>query len=131
MNKVVVRYADKRVAKGFTSDFSPGRELFHLSPPLEAGGQPIVVRVGDLKAIFFVRDLVGNRERIDRQEFDPAHPKVGRRIKVVFKDGEVVLGTTHGYQPGRQGFFIVPADSASNNERCYVVAAATESVSFF
>jgi len=48
---------------------------------------------------------------------------------VVFKDGEVLMGTTTGYQPGRSGFFIVPADSGSNNERCYIVTAATKEVS--
>ncbi len=28
----------------------------------------------------------------------------GRKIKVVFKDGEVLAGTTTGYQPGRPAF---------------------------
>ncbi|HOG30347.1 MAG TPA: hypothetical protein PLT35_13810 [Vicinamibacterales bacterium] len=130
MNKVVVRFADKHAAKGFTNDFFPGRESFHLSPASESGAEPVVIRVSDLKAVFFVHDLAGNREKTDRKEFDPAHPAVGRRIKVVFKDGEVFVGTTHGYQPGRQGFFVVPADATSNIQRCYVVTAATESVSF-
>ena len=47
-----------------------------------------------------------------------------------FKDGEELLGTTQGYQPDRPGFFVIPADPESNNERCYVVASATEEVSF-
>jgi hypothetical protein len=48
----------------------------------------------------------------------------------VFNDGEMLLGTTTGYQPGRPGFFVVPADADSNSERCYVISAATQSVSF-
>jgi hypothetical protein len=32
----------------------------------------------------------------------------GRMIKVVFKDGEVLAGTTTGYQPGRPGFSLCP-----------------------
>jgi hypothetical protein len=49
---------------------------------------------------------------------------------VVFKDSEVILGTTQGYQPGRPGFFIFPADPRSNNERVYVVSSATQEISF-
>jgi hypothetical protein len=49
---------------------------------------------------------------------------------VVFKDGEVLVGTTLGYQPGRPGFFLLPVDPASNMERCFVVARATEKISF-
>lgn len=49
---------------------------------------------------------------------------------MTFKDGEVLVGTTQGYQPGRPGFFLEPADRASNIERCFVVAAATREVSF-
>jgi Family of unknown function (DUF6982) len=55
-------------------------------------------------------------------------PVVGRRIRVVFSDGEEITGTTQAYQPGRVGFFIVPADVHSNTERCFVVAAATREV---
>jgi len=40
------------------------------------------------------------------------------------------VGATTGYQPGRPGFFLVPADAESNIERCYVVAAATQEIKF-
>ncbi len=36
-----------------------------------------------------------------------------------------MVGTTQGYQPGRVGFFVAPADPHSNTERCFVIAAAT------
>lgn len=39
------------------------------------------------------------------------------------------MGTTTGYQSGRKGFFIVPADPYSNNERCYIVTASTKEIS--
>jgi hypothetical protein len=48
---------------------------------------------------------------------------------VVFKDEELLVGTTQGYQPGRPGFFVYPADTQSNNERCYVVSTAAKEVS--
>lgn len=131
VNKVVARFADGRMVKGMTADFFPNKDLFHVvvtaSP---AGTQPVEIRMQDLKALFFVKDLDGNPDYRERKGFDPARPPVGRVIKVVFKDGEILVGTTTGYQPGRPGFFLIPADPSSNNERCYVVSAATEEIGF-
>jgi hypothetical protein len=39
-----------------------------------------------------------------------------------------MYGTTHGYQPGRKGFFLFPADETSNNVRVYIYEDSTESV---
>jgi hypothetical protein len=131
MNKVVVRLADGRIIKGTTADFFPNKDTFHVS--VEAapdGDKPLEISIQDLKALFFVKDFEGNPEHREGNEFDPKRPPAGRRIKVVFKDGEILLGTTTGYQPKRPGFFVVPADAGSNNERCYVVTAATQEVSF-
>ena len=130
MNKVVIRFANGNIVKGTTADFSPGKEIFHLSvmnAPIES--RPVEIWTKDLKAIFFVKDFAGDPKHIKQNEFDQACPQSARRIKVVFRDGEVLMGTTMGYQPGRQGFFIIPADAGSNNERCYVVAAAINEVS--
>jgi hypothetical protein len=131
LNKVVVRYTDGRILKGMTADFFPTKDSFHVSVAGSAAdADPVEVNRQDLKALFFVKDYAGNPQHVKRNEFDPAHPPVGRRIKVTFKDGEVLVGTTTGYQPSRPGFFVEPADPESNNERCYVVTAATAEVSF-
>ena len=131
MNRVVVRFADGRLVKGTTSDFQTGRETFHVSAASAAPGSAAVeIRMKDLKAVFFVKDLVGNPKHVEKKEFDPSRPPAGRRIRVVFKDGEVFVGTTQGYQRDRPGFFVVPADPATNTERCYVVAASTREVGF-
>ena len=131
MNKVVARYADGRIVKGVTADFSPAKDTFHVSVATEqAGAKSVEIHTKDLKALFFVKDFGGNPQHVERNEFDPSHPPAGRRIRVVFRDGEILVGTTTGYQPGRPGFFLVPADASSNNERCYVVAAATQEISF-
>jgi hypothetical protein len=131
MNKVVARFADGRVVKGTTADFFPAKDSFHLSVATDpAGAKPVEIHTKDLKALFFVKDFAGDPQRVKRNEFDPSRPPAGRRIRVVFKDGEVLVGTTTGYQPGRPGFFLVPADASSNNERCYVVAASTQEISF-
>ncbi|MEE9912091.1 MAG: hypothetical protein K4571_10245 [Deltaproteobacteria bacterium] len=130
-NKIVVRYADRRLQKGITSDFSPDKEMFHVAPlQFARGDKPLAVRVADLKAVFFVKDFGGNPDYDERKDFVPGKPVVGRKIKVLFQDGELLVGTTLGYQPGKPGFFIIPADSKSNVERCFVVARATREVKF-
>lgn len=130
-NKVVARYQDGRVLKGFASDFLPNKDMFHLeladAPP---GSKPAEVRMAELKAVFFVKDFAGNPGREDSQEFDASRPVIGRKIKVLFSDGELLAGTTQGYQPGRAGFFLIPADPGSNIERCYVVVSATQEITF-
>lgn len=131
MNKVVVRYVDGRIVRGTTSDFVPAKDSFHVTEAAATvGDRPLEIHMKDLKAVFFVKDLTGDARHEERKEFDPAHPPVGRRLKVQFADGEMLVGTTQGYQPNRPGFFIEPADSGSNIERCYVVAAAAQEVTF-
>jgi hypothetical protein len=131
VNKVVVRLADGRTIKGTTIDFFPGKDIFHVRlESATSGAKPIEIYTKNMKALFFVRDFTGNPKRDKRNEFDPAHPPIGRQIRVVFKDGEVLVGTTTGYQPGRPGLFVIPVDVDSNNERCYVVAASTQEIEF-
>jgi hypothetical protein len=129
-NKIVIRYQSGRLLKGFTADFFPNKEIFHITSDEAPGSKAKEVRISELKAIFFVKDPAGNPGHEELKAFDPATPVVGRKIRVVFKDGEVLLGTTQGYQPNRPGFFVTPADPKSNNERCFVVSAATRDVSF-
>lgn len=128
MNKVVVRYRDGRIVKGHTADFVSGGETFHVSR-LDAPGQvPEVIRLADLKAVFFVKDFAGNPLHDERKQFDGARGPGGRKLRIEFADGEVLVGTTQVYEPGQQGFFLVPADAASNMERCFVVTSATAQV---
>jgi len=130
-NKIVVRYQDGRINKGVTSDFFPNKDVFHLLPVnAQPETKPIAVSIHELKAIFFVKTFEGNREYTDKKEWEADKTVVGRKIRVIFKDGEVLVGTTHGYQPGRPGFFVHVSDPKSNNERCFVISSATQEVSF-
>lgn len=131
MNRIVARFNDGRLLKGMTADFAPGKEIFHVTAAgAAAGAKPEEVSTKDLKALFFVRDLAGSKDHVEGNAFDPTKPPPGRRIKVVFRDGETLVGTTAGYQRGRPGFFLVPADGDSNIERCYVVSSSTREITF-
>lgn len=126
-NRIVARFADGRMVKGTTQDFAPGKDAFHVIGS-EGGAQPVRVDLADLKAVFFVRSLVGNPGYAEVKEF--GGPTAGRKVQVTFNDGEVLVGATPAYQADRPGFFMVPADPRSNNERVYVVTAAVRTVSF-
>jgi uncharacterized protein DUF6982 len=128
--RTVVHYKDGRILKGYTSDFMPHREVFRLAASDTPDASVEEIWAPDLKAVFFVKDLAGNPGRVDSQEFDPDAPVVGRKVRVRFNDGEQLVGTTESYDPGRKGFFLVPADPGSNIDRCYVVITATQEITF-
>jgi len=123
-NLLVAHYRDGRIVKGTTTDFLPTRETLHI----HTEGAVEIVRLADLKALFFVRDLHGDPSREDSNEFDVNRSLHGRRIRVEFEDGEVLVGTTQGYQPHRPGFFVTPADHQANHERVFVLQSATRAV---
>ena len=77
-----------------------------------------------------MKDFTGGSHYQEKKTFDTVKPAVGKKIKVVFKDGEELIGTTQGYQPGRPGFFGFPADPESNLDRVFVFSASTCLVSF-
>ncbi len=130
-NKVVARFLDGRVLKGTTSDFMPSKDFFHLMPADGNPGTQIQsINLRDCKAVFFVKDFTGKPDYQEKKEFPGDKTVGGRKIKVVFKDNEILIGTTQGYQPGRPGLFLFPADRQSNTERCFVVSSATKEISF-
>jgi hypothetical protein len=131
VNRVVAHFADGRIVKGFVNDFIPAKDSFHIAVNgAPVGAMAMEIRRDDLKALFFVKDFQGDPQHDDCKTFDPLRPSVGRRIKVVFRDDEVLVGTTQGYQPGRPGLFLEPADRKSNTLRCYIVSNSTKEITF-
>lgn len=127
-NKVVVHYLDGRISKGTTQDFLPNRPVFHLLS--REGGEAATVLHKQLKAVYFVREFGGKPGRKKLKGFiaGPNETAQGKKLTVLFKDGEVLCGYTLSYTPGRIGFFVFPADEGSNNLRVYVVTSATAQV---
>jgi hypothetical protein len=128
--KVVVRYTDGRVVKGTTQDFFPNKDRFHLSSDTTASEEPTEVLIRDLKAVFFVRDFGGNPSYNERKEYNNGDKAQGRKVEILFVDGEKLVGSTLGYDPNRLGFFLFPVDPESNNMRVFAVTAAIKSVRY-
>ncbi len=129
MNQIIAHFQDGKVMRGHTMDFLPTKDRFHLIPSDQGpDAKPVEVLLADLKGVFFVKDLKGDGRRQKLNYFNPNDPPLGRKIRVSFKDGEVLQGYTQAYQPGRPSFFVIPADKNSNTERVFVLAAATKEV---
>jgi hypothetical protein len=129
--KIVVRYVDGRIAKGFTQDFFPNKPRFHLFPKENSSfGESVEIQFRDLKAVFFVKDFGGNAEYNEQKHYKPGTRPTGRIVEVTFNDGEVLVGSTFGYDANRPGFFFFPADPQSNNSRVFAVTKAVRIVRY-
>lgn len=126
VNKVVARYSDGRVVKGTTIDFSPDAEKFHILDSLiEENARKTRVETRELKALFYVKDFEGDPYRQDHNAA-ALRPGPGEQgVSILFKDGEVMVGTTPRYRIQGTGYFVQPADPNTNNKLVFVFTAAT------
>jgi hypothetical protein len=125
--KVVARFNDGRIVSGYTNDFHPSKPQLHLSPN-HRQGESTFIPLAQLKALFFVREFVGDPTRVDSKVF--SDPPQGRKVEVTFQDHEVMVGSTLGYRGQGSGFFVQPADGRSNNLRVFVTASGIQQVRF-
>jgi hypothetical protein len=63
------------------------------------------VVIGRLKAVFIVRDFIRNPQCNERKEYMEGEKFSGVKVEGTFEDGEVIVGSTLGYDPKQQGFF--------------------------
>ena len=129
-NKIVVKFKDGNIIKGWSTDFGPDKEIFHLHPQEEYGKDILEVNISSLKAVFFVKDFQGNKDYKKVRTFD-VELKITpsqRKLIVIFKDGENLYGTSHGDGRYKVGFFVYPVDPKDNSDRIFVVRSAVESI---
>jgi len=129
-NKLVVRYLDGRLLKGYGRDFQPTRGSLDLwnDPDINPESR-MTIPFAHLKAVFFVHDFAGNpAHSADADAEDPSAR--GRRITITFVDGEVLRGTTLGYSQNASGFFVFPLDATTNNTKMFVLAGAIRHMQF-
>jgi hypothetical protein len=126
VNKVVLQFVGGKILKGTTEDFFPNKETFHLKD--NETGANTQINFPNLKAVFFVKSFTGNPAYQEKTDVERAG--FGKKIRVVFNDGETQIGYTQGFAPNRPGFFVFPADPDSNNERIFVITRSTREVQF-
>lgn len=118
-NLIVARYRDGTVLKGTSLDVNAKRPTFHLRTD-DRG--TLEIKLADLKALFFVKDLTGDPARNDGQKPVLGDPRLlgAKRVAVTFTDGEMIVGLTTRFPPITDFFFLVPVDPKSNNVRVLV-----------
>lgn len=133
-NRIVARFIDGRMERGYTTDFQPHREVFHIVSKESGQNKPIAIKMSELKAVFFVKELHGlDKDRpVIKRDFDETGDQkiYGKKVTVTFNDGEELKGITLGYSPQRRGFFFTPIDPESNNERIFAVLTAVKNIEF-
>ena len=125
--KVVAHFIDDRIVKGTSVDVAINKPICHIRTDDEG---PIEVSLQDLKALYFVNDLAGNREYRDSQEVHSDDLRVhgSRQIEITFRDGERLGALTNRYPPLGDFFFVLPLDTKSNNQRILVNRAAVATI---
>jgi hypothetical protein len=123
-NEVVAHYLNGKVVKGVSLDVDPGRPLCHIRTAEGA----LEVKLKELKALFFVKNLVGDAARDEARKLEPGDGRARGSfpIELEFVDGEKLVGLTVRYPPIRPFFFVLPADPGSNNVRVLVNKAAVK-----
>jgi hypothetical protein len=127
--KIVAHFRDGRTQRGYTHDFRPDVDSFHLLPS-EGGGIPTTVHLDDLKALFYVKDYGFMRRQVERaKRFGEIRPP-GQKTIIEFKDGEKLWGFTEQYSEDSRGFYFVPADPQENNTRIFIVNSSVKQIQF-
>ena len=125
--RAVAHMRDGTLIRGRTDDFRPGCEVFTVSTMPDRG--KVRVPVSELKAVFFVRSFTGDPNHVQSNVFEDG-TRVGRRVWVVFADGEELAGRVLSTKSNHDGFFLFPSDPGSNLERAWIVMSNTRKVLF-
>ena len=81
-NKVVARFRDGRILKGFTHDFNHNKPVFHLTPA-DNKKELMEINICQLKAIFFVKTFEGKKDYKAPDEVNNSgEPQKGAGVKV-------------------------------------------------
>jgi hypothetical protein len=132
--KVILRFIDGKMLKGYIRDLKVAEEYLYLE---DESAHQLKVRLKELKAIFYVKRFEGVRSHQEKKDAPALSPGT-KRVFVKFKDGETIMGRIEGEAPWQRGAFretmkeraftIVPLDEDGNNTRIVVVTTAVQDV---
>lgn len=127
--KVVVRYNDGKIVKGWSESFRPVEGRLTILTANDPDRQELVT-LKDAKAVFFVKSFSGEGDRSKKKGFDIRSCDPKTKVMIEFRDGERLYGcTSNDILPTIAGnFFVTPADLDSNNEKVFVLPGGLASV---
>jgi len=136
-DKVVIRFNNGTLLKGYIKEFSPESQHILFEEIGENSYKNIPWQ--ELKAIFFVRTFEGDSEYREKKRYG-IRKREGRKMFIKFNDGESMIGYLQGDVPWdkgfflsrpdekKKGFFLVPVDEESNNIRVFVVRSSVRDI---
>ena len=137
MEKAVTRLIDGKLLKGYIREFSPDQNEVTIEEEVTGDLHP--VKIGDVKAVFFVKSFEGDHEHKEKKSYGSVKIK-GQRVFVKFRDGEGLVGFLEGDVPWEKGFFLskqdsnlkgfflLPVDEDTNNIKVFVVSSSVDAV---
>lgn len=123
--KVILHYLDKTLLPGHARFFFRDQQRIDVT---DLDGRLHTVDLDRLKAVFFVKDFEGDSNHAESRRFVGNSPVFGEPIRIVFSDGEILLGRALGYRPEERGFYVQPADPHSNNRMVFVPVKAVREI---
>ena len=118
-----------RLSKGSRRIFPRTRTVFISSRLTDDLAKPSKCLSTDSRLSSWFGISKGNPEYHERKSFAKGENVSGLKLELTFADGEVLAGSALlGYDPKRQGNFLIPADQKSNNTRVFAVSSAVKSV---
>ncbi len=136
--KAVLHYIDGTIRKGYVPEDFDGKTEHVEFQELDST-EVELVELTRLKAIFFVRDFSGKPSYREQKRYGISE-RLGKRVFLKFKDGEVMLGYLTSELPWEKGFFISgsknrgagffikPVDQNSNNLEIFVVSKSLKDI---
>lgn len=109
--------------------FNLNKPAFHMQVETGEGKtETQSVRLDSVKMILFLKKeaLPGSHLRTETIDQSIYAGTLAFRLRVEFRDGEVISGSTLKYDPNDKGFFLIPLNPADISERIYVNAQAIE-----
>ncbi|MBU0533873.1 MAG: hypothetical protein KJ887_03630 [Candidatus Omnitrophica bacterium] len=131
MHYVIVKFLSGEEKSGEVFSFNMNFPVFYLQSKNDKGKiDNIPIKTALIKQIIFLKkkDSNGNilhKETIDQSTYAGVLPY---RLRVTFKDGQIIDGSTNKYNSKEKGFFLVPINPADKSERIYINAAAVKDV---
>jgi len=137
IEKVVLRFNSGKTLKGYISDFTAYTDIVIVQEAEKNKEHEIPLT--ELKAIFFVKTFEGDSSYRDKKLYG-IRKNIGRKVYIRFNDGESMIGFIEGEIPWEKGFhlskrssklkgfFLIPTDVDSNNNKVFVVRSAVKDI---
>ncbi len=101
-------FLNGRPVKGSSTSIALDRPTCHV---MTRDHRVVLVTLSELKALFFVKDMEGNRAYRDLQVIGSTDRRVtgAKRLRIAFRDGEELVALAPTYDATRHFFYVLPA----------------------